>query len=50
MTLTIDLPVEAEEVLRDRAQAQGLSVELYATKLLESDLRSNRDEADELSQ
>ncbi len=50
MTLTIDLPLEAEEALRERAQAEGLSVERYATKLLERDLEANGDRAAEVSQ
>ncbi len=38
MTVTIDLSGEAEQALKSKAKAEGLSAEIYARRLLERDL------------
>jgi hypothetical protein len=40
MTLTIEITDDLEAVLKDQAQAQGVSAEQYARRVLERDLKS----------
>src|SRR5438046_598882 len=40
MTLTIEITDDLETVLKDQAQAQGVSAEQYARRVLEHELKS----------